>query len=298
MPFSNENKNHYHGYEVQPIFDCLDDPHGLWRNNPEKVLKYAFRPDKSDFNLIPPYKAKFLDYEKKLEEPKKIKRHMYFHHMNSSQAMCINFFFPLFQEHSLELITDYFGFAGERVNYDTVQFEKLSEIEPHYGHSPTNFDFYFETEIGKKFFFEIKYTEYQFASAPEDEEHVIKYEKAYSNHLTAISKEFHGCQKFLGNYQLMRNLIHVGQNSYVIFIYPEDNIRIRREAEMAKNQIVTDEFRSNIRTVTWEDIFKKVSQRVSKGELKEHFAEFGRKYFINSSLNKVGDLVSGRKELQ
>jgi hypothetical protein len=297
MAFSDEIKKHLEAYKA-PRFNVTEYPHGLWKNNPEKVLKYAFTPEKSDFNLIPIYKDRFLEYEKKLEKQKKISRHMYFHHMNSSQAMCINFFFPLLQEHNLEHITDYFGFAGERVIYDSVQFEKLSEIEPHYGHTPTNFDFYFETESGKKFFFEIKYTEYQFASAVEDEEHVVKYDKVYSNHLTPICEEFHGFQKFISNYQLLRNLIHVSQNSYVVFIFPEGNTRIRKEAEMAVNRIITEEFKSNIRTVTWEDIFKKVSQCVTQGELKEHFAEFRRKYYINSSLNEVGDLVSGRKRVR
>lgn len=64
-----------------------------------KVLpKYHILPvSMADKNIIAPYDSdlRTSDY---------IKRHRYFHHLNSSQAMCINFFYPLIKEKQLELV--------------------------------------------------------------------------------------------------------------------------------------------------------------------------------------------------
>ena len=80
--------------------------------------------------------------------------------------MCINFFYPLFYEKILHVIPEFFELREEKINYDMVKFEKDSEIEKAYGMKMrTNFDFYFETESGKRFFFEIKYTENSFGKA-------------------------------------------------------------------------------------------------------------------------------------
>ena len=61
MAYVDEVKNHLIAYkELRFKNHC----HGLWHNNPENVLKYAFIPEEADYNLILPYKDEFLKYEK------------------------------------------------------------------------------------------------------------------------------------------------------------------------------------------------------------------------------------------
>lgn len=148
MTYQDEIKTHLTTYKELKFKGF---PHGLWRNNPDNILKYAFVSKYDNNNLIETFQEEYLEYEKEIDT--KIKRHMYFHHMNSSQAMCINFFYPLYKEGSLELITEYLGFKEEKVKSNSVRFEETSKIDSIKGYRPTNFDFYFETETGKKFFF-------------------------------------------------------------------------------------------------------------------------------------------------
>jgi hypothetical protein len=202
--------------------------------------------------------------------------------------MCFNFFFPLLFEKKLELITGYLGFPEEKIDYKSVRFEMLSELEIAYGRRPTNFDIYFKTESGKKFYFEIKYTEYDFGKAPKDKEnredydadYIEKFNSMYSNHLDAIKPNSRGCNQFLGNYQLMRNLIHIGTDSYVVLLYPNGNNKIRQEATIARTEIVTNEFLPNLFTIDWRELFDSISSKVKHPKIKAQYDEFREKYFI------------------
>jgi hypothetical protein len=262
-----------------------DLPNGYWKkSNPPKELDYAFTPRDQDKNLIEYYSEDFSRSRFKSE----IKRHMYFHHLNSSQAMCINFFYPLFAENRLDLITDFLGFRKEKIAYDTVAFEKISAIDSIDKHRPTNFDFYFETVTGKKFFFEIKYTEHDFGKAPKDsanhkqfdKDHIEKFNAVYKDHLSSIKPEYQEMNLFLCNYQIMRNLIHIGDNSYVVFIYPRGNEKIKQGAEKAKNKIVIDRLIPNFFTTEWESVFNYVLKNIQKQKLTDQMKEFKDKYFI------------------
>jgi hypothetical protein len=72
------------------------------------------------------------------------KWHRYFHHLNSSQAMCVNFFYPLIKEKKLDIILEMLKVSG-KVNYLKTKFEKESSIESD-PYRKTNFDFFIETE--------------------------------------------------------------------------------------------------------------------------------------------------------
>lgn len=82
------------------------------------------------------------------------KIHLYqdFHHLNSSQAVCLNFFYPFIEENQLPLLLDILHIKNEDI--ELSEFEKvISRAEG------TNFDFYIKLKSGKQIFFEIKYTE-------------------------------------------------------------------------------------------------------------------------------------------
>ena len=67
-------------------------------------------------------------------------------HLNASQAMCINFFYPLIEK----------GVAGK-----------------------TNFDFYMKLGFEVNIYFEIKYTETSFGNAKHDSKYKNKFYSTY-----------------------------------------------------------------------------------------------------------------------
>src|SRR5690606_32280675 len=113
----------------------------------------------------------------------------------------------------LDIILKIIGFdKDEKVNYNSVCFEKKSKVEKK---NKTCFDFYLETESEKKLFFEIKYSEQDFGKGNENEERKKKFENDYKNNLNSIKDKFHNSKDFLENYQILRNLVCINDDSYV-----------------------------------------------------------------------------------
>jgi len=65
----------------------------------DHILPLADKKYKNKANIIEYYRDDF--YKSELS---KIKYHKYFHHLNSSQAMCINFFYPLIKKEQLNIV--------------------------------------------------------------------------------------------------------------------------------------------------------------------------------------------------
>lgn len=285
MSFADDIKRHLCEYKRRKFPNFRN---GFWmRSNPPKELCYAFVPDDRENNFISHYKAlftqsKFWKVEKdKLKGKDRIKPHVYMHHMNSSQAMCINFFYPLLVENQLDIILTFLKIENEEVDYESACFEKRSQKDSTKKRRPTNFDFYFKTMSGKEFFFEIKYTEYEFAKVKEDEDHREKFDNVYSQLLKPIRKEYQSRSAFLANYQLMRNLIHVDENAYVIFLYPGENRKIRLDAEKAKNEIVEEKYQSHVHPIEWEPLHLFVTNQAANITLlRDQLGEFKLKYFM------------------
>jgi hypothetical protein len=196
--------------------------------------------------------------------------------------MCFNLLYPLLKEKRLEELLHMFDII-EDVKYDSVAFEKVSELESGRGRK-TNFDFYFETEEGKKFYFEVKYTEDGFGQTIMDEEHVKKYHQVYEpliQNQPAIIDNCKDVKFFLEHYQLMRNLIHIDKNSYVIFIYPKLNEKVRIQAMEAMSEIVVSSWSEHFIPITLEDIVDVLSS-TEDNKLRQYYnVEFSDKYIID-----------------
>lgn len=270
MKFADKIKRNLIKYKVQE-FPELED--GLWSKNKEPY-PHILPKANEEYNLLSTYRLlcnKYITDEK-------IKRHSDFHHLNSSQAMCFNFFFPLIHERKLELITDFLGLSNDTVVYDTVCFEK-DGLERKFGRRPTSFDFYFETTSKKKIYFEIKYTEYEFGKASKDANHLDKFETVYSKHLQAINSKFHSSLNFLEHYQILRNLVHIeDDNSLVVFIYPQENLKIKNAAEQVKMNMLIPKYKDNFFGISWESMFMTISNSSLNNNLKTQYCDFNTKY--------------------
>ena len=210
MSFHNDIISHLVKYKGETLHVEKD---GIFTYRGKGIPKAHILPTNyRNLNILPEYRNQFFK-----SEYANIKFHRYFHHLNSSQAMCINLFYPLVNEEKLDLILDFLKLNC--LEQPVPHFEKESELEQ--ASRRTNFDFYLKcsSAINRRteIFFEIKYTENGFGKAKPDEKHKKKFNETYlplvknSVFLTDSCKEE---SIFLDHYQLLRNFVHATLSSY------------------------------------------------------------------------------------
>lgn len=263
---------------------------GTFNNKKDKEGKIIHYPhifnehNEWERNLLQPYRDRLVS------SIETIKEHKDAHHLNSSQMMCMNFFFPLIVENKLELLLEY---INPQIEWGkaTAQFEFNSPLElakakaNHLSHDisePTNFDFYIETENGYHLYFEIKYTEQDFGKPKKikgTNEYPSQYDEKFYKVYNELIPECINPQRkgdklfFLSHYQLMRNLVHLQtEKDYVIFLVPQKNPIIKHAREIRKELVSLSD---NCKIVEWEDIIKVVE---NDPQLHEYYAEFKKKY--------------------
>jgi len=227
-------------------------------------------------NILPEYRKLFFS-----SGYSKITYHKYFHHLNSSQAMCINLFFPLIAEGTLNLITEYLripgGFGLQAI------FEKVSELED--ATRKTNFDFHLKS-INTEYtdiFFEVKYTENGFGKSKLDQNHIDKFQKTYLPLLKNSKYLNKVCQDqifFFTNYQLIRNLVHIEKNKRVVFLLPSKNSKSWKEANAAYHELLNENGRLKVNIVSLEEFVTFLEKESNNVSLGKYYSEFRRKYLI------------------
>lgn len=215
--------------------------------------------------------------------PSDIHLHMYAHHLNSSQVMCINFFQPLTcKEKGKELLLAILAKAGAinlptKAEIEEVTFEKVFCAEEN-----TNFDFYVKLVTGEQVFIEIKYTEDGFGKIHPDKNNPTKYqdkwENVYKNHIRSslLLKEITPSD-FYANYQIWRNVSYIKKESdYVVFLFPFENEKAFKEIQ---NTVETGgKIYNNVNAIDWTWITD-IAIELSRGtDYYEHFNRFKEKY--------------------
>lgn len=274
MTYQDLVKKHMASYTTSEINDAVKGGEFRGKNYPHILKKQNER-----LNILPQYREEIFE-----GVMKNIKPHMYFHHLNSSQAMCINFFYPLVKNNLMSVKLGEINPKGNWGDMSVCNFEKLSDDElalkkscPGFG-EPTNFDFYLETLNGYEVSFEIKYTEAEFGKAEKEKgvfcsKYNPKYE-AYQSMMKPWIIKNRDKTDFLNNYQLMRNLLFLQDSKrYVVFLIPKDNKKVAKQAEATKDWI-SDEMRDHVVVLHWEDLLP----IVKTGGLNGYYQEFYEKY--------------------
>lgn len=260
------------------------------KNKDGELIHYAHIFEKETdwpYNLLQPYRAKLVEY---LKSHPDIDVHTSAHHLDSSQMMCMNFFYPLMEERKLVSILKYinpnidWGTPSACFEFNSPLEMKLAKTNklPNKLNKPTNFDFYIETDKGYHLYFEIKYTENDFGKPQKvkgtndyPSQYDEKFNKVYNQLIPAcIDPQRKGDKLFfLSHYQLMRNLVHLQtEKDYVIFLVPQKNPIIKHAREIRKELVSLSD---NCKIVEWEDIIKVVE---NDPLLHEYYAEFKKKY--------------------
>lgn len=247
---------------------------GIFRYRGKNLSKEHILPlEFTKFNIIENYREEFYSSTKA-----QINFHKYFYHLNSSQALCINLFFPLIFENKLNLLLELLGIPiSEPIE---SCFEKESQIEIGNGRK-TNFDFFIQLPEGTKIYFEIKYTEEEFGKTKDDNEHKDKFKETYQPLLknnAFIKKEYHEMSSFFDKYQIMRNLCHIDEHSYVIFVYPIENTKVHNQALFAQNELLTDKGKKNFQIMPIQTIVNNILKNESAEKIQNHYGNFNEKY--------------------
>lgn len=167
---------------------------GIWKGN-GKRYPHILPEGKQALNILEPYRDAFWK-----SVHGKAKLHQDFHHLNSSQALCFNLFAPFLLDGQHALLYDILdvGFSGSESGPRDCGFERVFETAEN-----TNFDLFLQPDLDTRLYFEVKYTENGFGTAPDDERHRDKLETIYRPRLAG--KVVPGCLEapmFFQNYQI------------------------------------------------------------------------------------------------
>jgi len=252
-------KKHLAQYKVKNL-KIMED--GVYKRNNKQyahilpeLLKYQ--------NILLTYRDDIISY---LQE-NKIKLHNDFHHLNSSQALCLNLFSPFCITNNLSLILQIMGIDDSIVSYS---FEYIQDKKEY-----TNFDFFIN---GKKYnyYFEVKYTEQKYDDESMDESHIKKYESIYKEKLREIGNI--DIKLFFENYQIFRNIINA-KNDKVIFVLPKQREDMIEKINSIKKIVNCSQ---NIYILTLEEIVN-ISRYSNNDKLKSNYIEFKEKYLTTAS---------------
>ena len=274
MDFGQMMKDHLSNYKVKKL--AITRPE-KWRGG-HLDYHYILPANKRELNLLDNYRQETHRYI----NDNAVKLHQYFHHLNSSQAVCFNFFYPLIAENQLPLLLKILHLKDEEIS--EWSFEKmLGEGER------TNFDFYLKLKSGKEVLFEIKYTEAGFGKVMDDLRYQKQYKNVYQEMLAGkIRSGIDVYAVLLKNYQLLRNIAYVKEDGtrIVVFICPKNNTKLLKEFNHVIDHVVDPRIHPNILMLTWESMLGEVTNHLkldpkTSDKLIEHYREFEDKYFPN-----------------
>jgi hypothetical protein len=245
--------------------------HGLWRRNgqpyphilPEALYK---------LNIVETYRHQFWRYA---SEHHTLKRHRDFHHLNSSQAMCFNLFYPFFADMQEHVLVDTLDFPHEPIT--EYAFERV--LDPSEG---TNFDFYLRFRSGRQVFFELKLSESGFGTARADARHHDKFATIYRSRLAGnVAPAYLEAKLFFRHYQLLRNIsyLHVDTDDRLVFIFPLRNRNLVKEYDALLANVAAS-VASKIRVVHLETFVDFVLQKACfhNAMFRTHYRLFQEKY--------------------
>ncbi len=199
--------------------------------------------------------------------------------MNSSQALCINFFKKFFdgsdkEEYLINLLKQS-GVRLESYDIKNAVFEFVPDKKEN-----TNFDFYLVMNNGTHISFEVKYTENGFGRPRIGmaEKYHDKWEQIYRDRVS--NSRYLNCdeQDFYKNYQINRNIIYAGSNDYVLFLTPKAN----RSKGIVDGRTYIDTINvqhPNIMNLFLEDLIKNLMDLTcDDAQLHEYYCIFREKY--------------------
>lgn len=246
---------------------------GLWKRK-KKPYPHILPESEKAKNILETIRA---DFWKWFRRPK---LHGDFHHLNSSQAMGFNLFFPFlnYGPGRTLVLLDSLGAPLEPIA--GWEFEKIPDRD-----EGTNFDLWLKLESGKELFFELKLTEGEFGAAKANDRRREKWEALYRPRLEGrIDRGWLYSEKdFFKRYQLMRNLWHLNaeRGDRLFLVFPAANRKLTEQADKFLSRLEGD-WSERVAIVELEILCGRL-RKLAKGDplLEGHIAAFSAKYVPN-----------------
>ena len=253
------------------VLDVEED--GKWlRNN--RAYSHILPIAQQRLNILPACRNDFWGWF----PGKEIRLHKDFHHLNSSQALCFNLFFPLLMSRGpgLSGLLRVLDLTGSPVEGSTFEFEPDRT-------EGTNFDFTIPLDTGGRVYFELKYTEKGFGTAKEDDRHLRKFESVYRSRVESrFRPPYCTASGFLKNYQILRNVWHLNLASgdTAVFLFPRAT-GCFANAENIIRSCLLEPLRPHVIIMHIEDLIDELDVAAThRGEPESNsLSEFRLKYF-------------------
>lgn len=208
--------------------------------------------------------------------------HRFSHHLNSSQVLGVNFFYPLLKKGEMRSFLELFGLQDIE-SYDplNLSFSKLSPVESSVRRKSC-FDFYTKLQEEEELYVLSNYTDGCFGRA-EKESFMEKYASVYEPLLSAsdmIEERFKNEAFFMEEYRYMRSLLHLNEKSRLLVLLPRENFQLREKALYFRDQVLTEKGRDRFYPVVWEEVIDSLLEQLSDPELSRYYeTELKDKYF-------------------
>jgi len=223
-------------------------------------------------NILAPYRERFWsEFDRGERRP----LHRDFAHLNSSQAMCFNLFYPLVADPAWAGAFVQ-GVLGIKDRPRTLAFEYVEDPE-----ESTHFDFFMQLESGARVYFETKLAELGFGTIdllPRERTALLQ---RYLPRLSGlIDAKWLGPDAFFRRYQLLRNLAYLGQPASVLYlVVPRANESLAQALRILP-EITAGALQERVRILYLEDALERLKPllRGRDEALKNHYREFRDKY--------------------
>ncbi len=250
---------------------------GVWGRN-QSPYPHILPKDRFRLNIIERFRDDFWqDYEAG-RLGSRFNLQSDFHHLNSSQALAFNLFYP-FIRHDQRYMPELLALLGVPVKpVAQVAFEKILDRR-----EATNFDFCVGHEDGSYVTVEVKYSENGFAGHKHGPRYDKRWDQIYRNRAAAVFVPSAATKdQFLEHYQLFRNLVYLDTHpeSHVLFIVPTENGAFR-DLNVQLDNVLRPEYRDRAVIVGLEtlvDLLLVGAVDIGSKSLARDVKEFRRKY--------------------
>ena len=218
MSYRNELIEHLVAYKRTHLGSIVA---GTYNYRGQNVLRQHILPHRDGLlNLMESTREEIVVY---LSSNPQIKKHKYFHHLNSSQAFALNLFVPYFQSRdgAAESLLTALGQKGSLVGWELESVPDTVE--------GTNLDAVWDTSEGVRTFCEVKLSEQDFGKARRDQRHLDKLREIYLPRLAPyLDQEMQAPTAFFASYQILRNVWHMlgTANARLLLLLPRANANL------------------------------------------------------------------------
>ena len=244
------------------------------------------------YSHILPLKNKFeniigSDYKNEIIEiinNENIELNDHFHHLNSSQALGFNLFFPFCIDQKLEYI--------HTINNDGYAFEK--KLCPK---EKTQLDFLLKANR-QKWYVEIKYSEptSKITNKINDDYWVKKYNTYYKYDLYKYFKINVEIYDFYSYYQIFRNLLYGCKDNYLnIFVFPKSRLDWSETIKFIKEKYCIN-LKNQIK-ILYIDTFVEAMLQSKDEKILRHYTLFYEKYMKNEELPAAANGRAARRAI-